>query len=48
MIKGKSPDEIKQLFNFVGDFTPEEEVRGSARCPEYLSDATVFCIPGPD
>lgn len=40
MIKGKSADEIKQLFNFVGDFNPEEEVRVwlSTRCPEYLSD----------
>jgi len=38
MIKGKSSDEIKQLFNFVGDFTPEEEVRASTRCLEYLSD----------
>jgi hypothetical protein len=27
MIKGKSPEEIKKLFNIVNDFTPEEEVR---------------------
>jgi hypothetical protein len=27
MIKGKSPEEIRKLFNIVNDFTPEEEVR---------------------
>jgi hypothetical protein len=26
MIKGKSPEEIKKLFNIVHEFTPEEEV----------------------
>jgi hypothetical protein len=26
MIKGKSPGEIRKLFNIVNDFTPEEEV----------------------
>ena len=26
MIKGKSPEEIRKLFNIVNDFTPEEEV----------------------
>ncbi|KAL7422854.1 hypothetical protein Q5752_002150 [Cryptotrichosporon argae] len=25
MIKGKSPEEIRKLFNIVNDFTPEEE-----------------------
>lgn len=25
MIKGKSPEEIRQTFNIVNDFTPEEE-----------------------
>ena len=29
MIKGKSPEEIRKLFNIVNDFTPEEEVRTS-------------------
>jgi hypothetical protein len=29
MIKGKSPEEIRKLFNIVNDFTPEEEVRDS-------------------
>ena len=28
MIKGKTPEEIRKLFNIVNDFTPEEEVRG--------------------
>jgi len=26
MIKGKTPEEIRRLFNIVNDFTPEEEV----------------------
>ena len=30
MIKGKSPEEIRKLFNIVNDFTPEEEVRFAA------------------
>jgi Skp1 family, dimerisation domain len=25
MIKGKSPEEIRKLFNIVNDFAPEEE-----------------------
>lgn len=25
MIKGKSPEEIRKLFNIKNDFTPEEE-----------------------
>lgn len=25
MIKGKTPEEIRKLFNIVNDFTPEEE-----------------------
>jgi hypothetical protein len=29
MIKGKTPEEIRKLFNIVNDFTPEEEVRGA-------------------
>jgi hypothetical protein len=29
MIKGKTPEEIRKLFNIVNDFTPEEEVRKS-------------------
>lgn len=30
MIKGKTPEEIRKLFNIVNDFTPEEEVRSPA------------------
>lgn len=26
MIKGKTPDEIRRLFNIVNDFTADEEV----------------------
>jgi len=34
MIKGKTPEEIRKLFNIVNDFTPEEEVRNqSESCP---------------
>jgi hypothetical protein len=39
MIKGKTPEEIRKLFNIVNDFTPEEEaqikkenVRASPSC----------------
>jgi hypothetical protein len=46
MIKGKTPEEIRKLFNIVNDFTPEEEVRGSTRPLESLSD-TPF-LSGPD
>ena len=36
MIKGKTPAEIKQLFNIVTDFTPEEEASGSTYCLKPL------------
>jgi len=29
MVKGKSTEEIRKLFNIVNDFTPEEEVMNS-------------------
>jgi hypothetical protein len=29
MVKGKTPGEIRKLFNVVNDFTPEEEVMSS-------------------
>lgn len=32
MIKGKTPEEIRKLFNIVNDFTPEEEVRVYLGC----------------
>ena len=37
MIKGKTPEEIRKLFNIVNDFTPEEEVRGTKCSFESLS-----------
>lgn len=36
MIKGKTPEEIRKLFNIVNDFTPEEEVRSCAAFPMEL------------
>lgn len=38
MIKGKSPEEIRKLFNIVNDFTPEEEVclHTSIAAPEQV------------
>ena len=27
LIKGKSPEEIRSVFNIVSDFTPEEEAK---------------------
>ena len=43
MIKGKSPEEIRKLFNIVNDFTPEEEVSPISRfapifLPPHVSD----------
>ena len=38
MIKGKTPEEIRKLFNIVNDFTPEEEVCNSTRCLDSFSD----------
>ena len=35
MIKGKTPEEIRKVFNIVDNFTPEEEVRGLT---QYLKD----------
>ena len=32
MIKGKTPEEIRKLFNIVNDFTPEEEVSFPCFC----------------
>jgi hypothetical protein len=33
MIQGKTPEEIRKLFNIVNDFTPEEEVRAFLEIP---------------
>jgi hypothetical protein len=38
MIKGKTPEEIRKLFNIVNDFTPEEEVRNLKHYLESSSD----------
>ncbi len=37
MIKGKTPEEIRKLFNIVNDFTPEEEVCLSLNLGKGLS-----------
>ena len=35
MIKGKTPEEIRETFNIVNDFTPEAQVRAeNAWCEE--------------
>lgn len=40
MIKGKTPEEIRKLFNIVNDFTPEEEVCISVTKCKELSHAS--------
>ena len=38
MIKGKTPEQIRTLFNIVNDFTPEEEAQVKEEnkwCEEY-------------
>ena len=40
MIKGKTPEEIRKLFNIVNDFTPEEEVGLSVTTCKKLSHAS--------
>ena len=42
MIKGKTPEEIRKLFNIVNDFTPEEEVRNPTRFLEAAPDPFVI------
>ena len=41
MIKGKTPEEIRKLFNIVNDFTPEEEVSRS-----LISEGVSVTNPG--
>ena len=48
MIKGKTPEEIRKLFNIVNDFTPEEEVRVSTCYPITFSLCTIYRSPGHD
>lgn len=36
MIKGKTPEEIRKLFNIVNDFTPEEEVSAQLCTIEFF------------
>ena len=33
MIKGRTPDEIRKIFNISSDFTPEEEIKVRADNP---------------
>jgi len=42
MIKGKTPEEIRKLFNIVNDFTPEEEV--SDAFPSFSDSMTDICF----
>ena len=48
MIKGKTPEEIRKLFNIVNDFTPEEEVCQLSARFTYLHLLMNGPIPGPD
>ena len=41
MIKGKSPEEIRKLFNIINDFTPEEEAQIRR---ENVSTVLVFSV----
>jgi len=36
MIKGKTPEEIRKLFNIIDDFTPEEEASCLTYCLKPL------------
>jgi hypothetical protein len=36
MVKGRTPEEIRRLFNIIDDFTPEEEASGSTCCLKPL------------
>ncbi len=33
MLKGKTPEQVKEAFNIEGDFTPEEEAKVNAENP---------------
>ena len=33
MLKGKTPEQVKESFNIEGDFTPEEEAKVNAENP---------------
>lgn len=48
MIKGKTPEEIRKLFNIVNDFTPEEEVLRIGSLPKVIDDSLSlsFTCPG--
>jgi hypothetical protein len=38
MIKGKTPEEIRKLFNIVNDFTPEEEAQIRKENVSYITN----------
>lgn len=45
MIKGKTPEEIRKLFNIANDFTPEEEVRNISSLRKGVANF-IFCQLG--
>lgn len=47
MIKGKTPEEIRKLFNIANDFTPEEEVRNIISARKILANL-LSCKLGAD
>ena len=48
MIKGKTPEEIRKLFNIVNDFTPEEEVSHSSSDHEEHASSSIIMYVGSD
>jgi len=47
MIKGKTPEEIRKLFNIANDFTPEEEVGNNISASKTLANL-ISCKLGAD
>ncbi|KAF5330294.1 hypothetical protein D9619_005339 [Psilocybe cf. subviscida] len=45
MIKGKTPEEIRKLFNIVNDFTPEEEAQIKKENSDLDEEISVMPIP---
>ena len=44
MVKGKTPEEIRKVFNIVNDFTPEEEAQARALCALLSCVRACVCV----